>query len=386
MERLEIEQHRGRERVVIKFGSSSLTTKAGTIDHYKIRTYVDQIAQLKINGYDPVIVSSGAVAAGYTQIGYRKRPKILVQRQAAAAVGQALLMQVYQELFSKHGIVVSQLLLTRMDLSDHDRCHNAFNTLEELLKQGVVPIINENDSVSIHEIKLQFGDNDILSAYVANLVKASHLLMMTDMNGLYTADPRKNPQAEKLEKVDVISKDIVKLAGGVGSDVGTGGMRSKIEAARVAVFGGIHVFVGMLTEQSNIEEILIGNGDGTYFTPSSSSLSVKKQWLSFHSFVRGQVKVDAGAEKAILYDGKSLLPAGIKDVHGEFHAGDVVEVLNPNEEVIGRGISNYDDWQIQAVKGLSSDEVLKRIQVKKIEVIHRDQWVSNIDKGAKLDE
>lgn len=372
------------QRVVIKFGSSSLTAEDGSLDKQKVADYVHQIAALKQKGYAPVIVSSGAVAAGYSQIGYKKRPKLLTQKQAAAAVGQALLMQVYQELFTEHQVVVAQLLLTRMDLTDRVRCHNAFNTLEELLKQGVIPIINENDSVSINELK--FGDNDSLSSFVANLVKASNLIIITDMNGLYTADPRKNPDAKRLHKVETISEDIIKLAGGAGSNVGTGGMRTKIEAARVALFGGISVYIGKITPSSTLVHILQGQGDGTYFLHSGTPLSVKKQWLGFHSLIHGELYIDDGAEKALVEQGKSLLPAGVSDVRGEFHVGDVVEVKNLHGTSLGRGLCNYNHWQLKAVVGLNSEEVLKRVQVDKIEVIHRDEWVSNFTFGVTSHE
>jgi len=363
-----------KKRVVIKFGSSSLTTPDGQIDLKRISFYVQNIYGLVQEGYIPVIVSSGAVAAGYSRVGYKKRPVILSQKQAAAAVGQGLLMQIYNEQFSKFGLVVSQLLLTRLDLTDRIRCHNAFNTLEELLQHGVVPIINENDSVSVNELK--FGDNDLLSSYVANLVKAQNLLIVTDTNGLYTDDPRKNPDATRIDTVDSISDEILGLAGGAGSSVGTGGMRTKVEAARVALFGGISVYVGQLHAQSTLLDMLHEKGDGTYFRPSSSPLSMKKQWLGLHSLVRGEITIDEGAAQALLKQGKSLLPAGVVEVNGEFHQGDVVEVKNQEGHALGRGISNYNDWQIRAVKGLNSQEVQKRTEVDKLEVIHRDEWVS----------
>ncbi|WP_025028774.1 glutamate 5-kinase [Caldalkalibacillus mannanilyticus] len=363
-----------RKRVVIKFGSSSLTTEDGQIDHQRIAFYVDNIHEMIKAGYTPVIVSSGAVAAGYSQMGYKKRPTILAQKQAAAAVGQGILMQIYNEIFAKYDLVVSQLLLTRMDLTDRERCHNAYNTLEELLQHGVIPIINENDSVSVNELK--FGDNDLLSSYVANLVKASHLFIVTDMNGLYTDDPRKNPNAKRIDIVETISNEIVEIAGGAGSSVGTGGMKTKVEAARVGLFGGISVYIGKLTPESRIIDMMKGTGDGTYFLPSASPLSMKKQWLGLHSMVRGEIMIDAGASQALIHQGKSLLPAGVLDVQGEFHQGDVVEVKDEKGRTLGRGISNYNAWQIRAVKGLSSQEVAERTEVDKIEVIHRDEWVA----------
>ncbi len=364
------------ERIVVKIGSSSLTSQEGGLNRKAISYFASELASLHRDGYQVILVTSGAVAAGFKRIGYASRPKLVHEKQAAAAVGQALLMQAYQEAFGTHGIVAAQILLTRFDFSNRLRIQNASMAIEELLKQNVIPIINENDTVTVEGLK--FGDNDNLSALVANLVKAKRLLILTDMDGLYTEDPRKNPNAERIDRVTAISEQIMAIAGGSGSSVGTGGMRSKIEAARVAMRGGVPAFIGRALEPGDIVSAAAGTGRGTYFDTSLHNLSMKKQWLGFHSVPSGTITVDAGAEVALRSGGKSLLPAGIRAAEGEFNPGDVVEVINERRVVIGRGVVNYAAWQVQAAAGLTTDEVKKRVDVARIEVIHRDEWITLI--------
>lgn len=361
-------------RIVIKIGSSSLTSAEGGLNRQKVRFFADELARLQQSGHQVLLVTSGAVAAGFTTIGYAKRPKALHEKQASAAVGQALLMQAYNEAFAQSGVAVAQILLTRTDFSSRQRGHNALNTIEELLQHGIVPVINENDTVSVAELK--FSENDTLSALVANLVKAQKLVIITDMDGLYTDDPRKNPEAVRIGQVEHIGQEIFDYAGGAGSSVGTGGMRSKLEAARIATRGGVPVFIGQVTEPGDLASAVQGAGKGTYFTTSMNNLPMKKQWVGFLSVPHGTVTVDAGAEKALSLGGKSLLPAGVTGVSGDFHPGDVVEVANPEGGVVGRGVINYESWQLKAVAGLSTDEVQKRVDVSRIEVIHRDEWVT----------
>lgn len=362
------------QRIVIKIGSSSLTSEAGGLNAEKICFFAKELAALHQQGSPLLLVTSGAVAAGFTHIGYKSRPRLTHEKQAAASVGQALLMQAYNSAFQQYGIKVAQILLTRSDFSNRRRVHNAMMTIEELLKQGIIPIINENDTVSVDELK--FGDNDTLSALVANLVKAGQLIILTDMDGLYSDDPRKNVDAYRIERVDQISEEIFQIAGGSGSAVGTGGMRSKIEAARIATRGGIPVFVGQVIEDGDLALAITEQGKGTYFGTTLQTLSVKKQWVGFHSIPQGAIQVDPGAETALLSGGKSLLPAGITDVKGDFHPGDVIEVTNNEQQIIGRGVTNYATWQLQAALGLSSEEVRKRIDIQRIEVIHRDEWIT----------
>lgn len=364
------------ERIVVKIGSSSLTSEEGGLNRESISFFAAELASRHLQGDAVMLVTSGAVAAGFRQIGYAAKPKIVHEKQAAAAVGQALLMQAYQEAFSRYGIVAAQILLTRADFSNRRRIQNALLTIEELLKQRIIPIINENDTVATDELVLKFGDNDNLSALVAAMTKAAKLVIITDMDGLYTEDPRKNPQATKIDRVDQISEDILKLAGGAGSSVGTGGMRSKIEAARVAMRGGVGAFIGKVQQEGDLARAVEGRGRGTYFDTTLHSLPMKKQWLGFHSMPQGRITVDDGAVSALLIGGKSLLPAGVTDSDGDFHPGDVVEVVNGQNEVLGRGVVNYAAWQLQAAAGLGSEEVTRRVDVSRIEVIHRDEWIT----------
>jgi glutamate 5-kinase len=363
-----------QQRIVVKIGSSSLTSDEGGLHRAKIEYFAAELASLLQHGEQVLLVTSGAVAAGFRRIGYKARPKLLHEKQAAASVGQALLMQAYQEAFARHDRQVAQILLTRFDFSSRKRGHNAQSTIDELLTRGVVPIINENDTVSIDELK--FGDNDTLSALVANLVKAQRLVILTDTDGLYTDNPKNNPEATRIDRVDAITDELLRIAGGAGSAVGTGGMRSKLEAARIAMRGGVPAFVGRALEPGDLLLAVNGNGKGTYFETTAVGLSMKKQWVGFHSLPQGKIFVDRGAETALLSGGKSLLPVGIRDLEGDFHPGDVVEVLNVDRQPIGRGVVNYASWQLKAVAGLSTDEVQRRIEVPRIEVIHRDEWVA----------
>lgn len=364
------------QTIVVKIGSSSLTSDEGGLNRSKIVFFAAELARLHGQGFQLLLVTSGAVAAGFREIGYTARPKNVHEKQASAAVGQALLMQAYNEAFAAHGIGVGQILLTRSDFSNRKRIHNATMTIEELLKHRILPIINENDTVAVDELNLKFGDNDALSALVANLVKAKQLIIITDTDGLYTEDPRKNADAKRIERVLEINEEMIRIAGGSGSSVGTGGMRSKIEAARIAMRGGVPVFVGRVLEDGDLELAASNTGKGTYFDTSQHNLPMKKQWLGFHSMPLGHIMVDAGAEIALVDGGRSLLPAGVTEVEGDFHPGDVVEVINNQRQIIGRGVVNYTIWQLKAVAGLSTEEVQKRIEVPRIEVIHRDEWIT----------
>lgn len=360
--------------IVVKIGSSSLTSGEGGLNRDKINFFVEELANLQRAGHQVLFVTSGAVAAGFTKIGYKSKPKALHEKQAAAAVGQALLMQAYNEAFHKYGIGVAQILLTRADFSNRQRIQNALKTIEELLAHQIIPIINENDTVAVEELK--FSENDNLSALVANLMKAQKLIIITDMDGLYTEDPRKNANAKRIDHVEQISEDLYQMAGESGTAVGTGGMRSKLEAARIATRGGISVFIGRVTESGDLASAVADIGKGTYFAAGLQSLSMKKQWVGYHSLPQGTVYVDDGAEIALVSGGRSLLPAGITEIIGEFHPGDVIEVRNMQQKIIGRGVVNYASWQLQAVSGLSSEEVQKRVEVQRIEVIHRDEWMT----------
>ncbi|GAB2691952.1 glutamate 5-kinase [Paenibacillus thermoaerophilus] len=369
------------QRLVVKIGSSSLTSSEGGLNRDRISFYAGELARLMDTGAQVLLVTSGAVAAGFRAIGYASRPKALAQKQAAAAVGQGLLMQCYNEALAGYSKVGAQILLTRYDFTSRKRMGNAQMAIEELLAHGVLPIINENDTVSVDELK--FGDNDTLSALVANLVKADRLIIITDTDGLYTDDPRRNPDARKIPRVGAITGELLQIAGGAGSAVGTGGMRSKIEAARIGMRGGVQVFVGRVEEPGDLLAAVNGSGKGTYFDTEAHTLPVKKQWIGYHSVPKGRITVDDGAVRALTAGGKSLLPAGVVSAEGEFHPGDVVEVVDAEGRVIGRGVTNYAAWQLVAAAGLGTDDVRNRFEVARIEVIHRDEWMTLADAPAE---
>jgi glutamate 5-kinase len=357
-----------RKRIVVKIGSSSLTNEKGAIDQEKLNDHVQALAALRQEGHEVLLVSSGAVAAGFTCLGYPSRPVTLKGKQAAAAVGQSLLIQSYIDKFSAFELVPAQILLTRTDFSNRERYRNAYFTIMELLERRILPIINENDTVSVEE--LTFGDNDMLSALVSGLIHADQLIILTDINGLYDADPRANPLAKKMDILENITDEMVSFAEGAGSKVGTGGMRSKLLAARMALSLGVPVFIGHGKGAGKLMDILAGNGDGTYIQNSTlTSINTGRQWIAFHSEVSGEIYVDKGAEEAILFRGSSLLPAGIFKVSGHFQKGDVVEVYG-SDGLLGKGEVSYSSDELRNVIGKSSQSELPLL-----EVIHRNKWV-----------
>jgi glutamate 5-kinase len=364
-----------KQRIVVKIGSSSLTNTQGGLSKNKIAEHVAALSKLKKEGNEVILISSGAVAAGFSVLGYQTRPVTIAGKQAAAAVGQGLLMQSYFEEFQKEGIVSAQLLLTRNDFSQQEQYNNAYSTLSELLKRGVIPIINENDSVAVDE--LTFGDNDMLSALVSGLIHADMLIILTDINGLYDGNPRRDPNAKKYNFLPEVTEDVLEVAGGSGSKVGTGGMRSKLEAAKTALSVGVKVFIGKGEGTDKLIDIVTGKGDGTYIGYNlGTSLKSKKQWIGIHSHIAGRIDIDSGAEHAVIHQGKSLLPAGVKKVDGSFTRGDVVEVWNEKGELIGKGQINYTVDELSKIKGLSSKEANIVNMHNRIEVIHRDNWVT----------
>lgn len=359
-----------KKRIVVKIGSSSLTNDKGAIDKQKLDDHVQALAALRNANHEVVLVSSGAVAAGFAKLGYSSRPVTLKGKQAAAAVGQSLLIQTYIEEFNKYQITSAQLLLTRGDFSNQERYRNAYATINELLERGILPIINENDTVSVEE--LTFGDNDMLSALVSGFVHADQLIILTDINGIYSGNPRTNPTAVKYDVLDSITDEMIGVADTNGSKVGTGGMKSKLMAAETATSLGIPVFIGYGVGNDKLLKVLEGAGDGTYISSHpNASINTRRQWIALHSESMGKIYVDDGAEKAILYRGSSLLSPGVSNVQGTFRQGDVVKVYGGNE-LLGKG-------QVSC----TSEELKKLIDKKmdntsSIEVIHRDGWV-----GAK---
>ncbi|TDL92866.1 glutamate 5-kinase [Vibrio vulnificus] len=358
-----------KKRIVVKIGSSSLTNTQGEIDQNKFSDHIQAVAALRKAGHEVVLVSSGAVATGFRKLGYPTRPVTLKGKQAAAAVGQSLLIQSYMEQLGNFGIVPAQILLTRKDFSKKDRYKNAYATLMELLERGILPIINENDTVSVEE--LTFGDNDMLSALVSGLVHATNLIILTDINGLYDSNPQKNPGAKRFGKLSEVTADLLQMAEGAGSNVGTGGMKSKLIAAQTALSLGVKVFIGSGLGSDKLLTILKGNGDGTYIGNEDMTMVTKnKQWISLHSQVSGKIFVDEGAERALVSNGSSLLPAGIYEIKGAFNKGDVVEVFGANG-LLGRGEVLYSDEELKQAMGKRTSELV----ITSIEVIHRDKWV-----------
>ncbi|KGR77466.1 glutamate 5-kinase [Ureibacillus sinduriensis] len=356
-----------KKRIVVKIGSSSLTNSKGEIDHDKLFDHISALAVLKQDGHDVLLVSSGAVAAGFRKLGYPSRPVTLKGKQAAAAVGQSLLIQYYSELFSQHQITTAQILLTRTDFSKKDRYRNAYATFSELLERGILPIINENDTVSVSE--LTFGDNDMLSALVSGLIHADHLIILTDINGLYDQNPE-NPNAKQIQKLSTITDEWLKLASSSSSKFGTGGMQSKLLAARTALKAGVKIFIGNGEGEKKLTDILEGLGDGTYIGNNQyPPLPTPKQWISFTE-VSGKLYIDKGAAEAILLNGKSLLPAGVYKFEGIFFKGDVVEVYC-HKELVGRGEVRYSSDELALALGKRTNE----IAASSVEVIHRDKWV-----------
>ncbi|MFD2618551.1 glutamate 5-kinase [Terrilactibacillus laevilacticus] len=366
-----------KKRIVVKIGSSSLTNSQGEVSDFKLKDHTDAISRLKQNGHDVIIVSSGAVASGYSGLGYPARPVTIAGKQAAAAVGQVRLLNAYATQFLKHDLVCAQLLLTRQDFQKREQMTHAYSALSELLKRNVIPIINENDSVSLEE--LTFGDNDMLSALVSGLVHADLLIILTDINGLYDDNPHHNPNAKRYNFLPDITNELLGFAKSTSrSKVGTGGMKSKLLAAQTALSLGVRTFIGTGEGANKCLQILQGHGDGTYIGDENlkPSLKVPEQWIALHSPVSGNIEIDDGAVKALLEQGKSLLPAGIKHINGHFSAGEVIQLLDRNNHVLGKGQVNYSSDTLRAMKQLSNQDSLEFIPKQHPEVIHRDNWVS----------
>jgi len=360
-----------KRRIVVKVGSSSLASPHGGCDPMKMSRLVASLAQLKASGHDVALVSSGAVASGYKPLGYQQRPRSLAARQASAAVGQSLLMQAYAEQFRSYGLPVAQVLLTRDDFSNRERYRHAFQTLSLLLGKQVIPVINENDTVSVAE--LTFGDNDMLGALVAGLIHADLYIVLTDTNGLYDKDPRKHRDARPIPHLETVTAEVTSLAGSP-SALGTGGMRSKLLAAETALRLGIPCYIGKLSSDRDLLQIVSGAGSGTYVGRYGIHLRrqcvpVRKQWIALHSPASGTIRVDSGAAEAILARQRSLLIAGVREVLGSFSRGDVVEV-QCGRQLIGRGISKYDANELRSLLQTNRQPHRSRI------VIHRDHWAA----------
>jgi glutamate 5-kinase len=361
-------------RVVVKVGSSLVTNEGKGLDREAIMRWGAEIAALRQMGKEIILVSSGAIAEGMKRLGWATRPKQMHQLQAAAAVGQMGLAQMYETCFAQHGLKTAQVLLTHEDLSDRTRYLNARTTLVTLLELGVVPIINENDTVVTDEIK--FGDNDTLGALVSNLVDADCLIILTDQTGLYTADPRKDPQAKLLSNVVAGDAYLEEIAGGAGSLLGKGGMITKVLAAKRAATAGTDTIVASGREPNLLQRLANGELIGTQFSAPAQRLAARKQWMVDHLQLRGQVRLDEGAKRALLNEGKSLLPIGVVEVIGEFERGEVVGVLDVDGTEVARGLINYSSSDARRIMRKASNQIEAVLGfIQEPELVHRSNLV-----------
>ncbi len=362
------------KRLVVKVGSSLVTNQGQGLDHAALARWAAQIAQLRRMGREVVLVSSGAIAEGMQRLGWKKRPRAVHDLQAAAAVGQMGLVQVYETCFREHGLLTSQILLTHDDLSDRKRYLNARSTLRTLLALGVIPVINENDTVAIDEIR--FGDNDTLGALVTNLIEADALIILTDQAGLYSADPRLDPGATLVSRAQAADPSLEKMAGGAGSQIGLGGMLTKVLAAQRAARSGAHTAIASGHEPDVLVRLAQGENIGTLLEAYAATLAARKQWLADHLQVRGSLTLDAGAAKALTVDGKSLLPIGVYDLSGEFERGEAVSCRDETGREIARGLVNYNAAETRRILRTPSSEIEAKLgYIDETELIHRDNLV-----------
>ena len=361
--------------LVVKVGSTLVTNEGQGLDTIAIAHWADQIARLKIMGKQVVLVSSGAIAEGLQRLGWKTRPHALHELQAAAAVGQMGLVQVYETCFRKHDLHTAQILLTHEDLADRKRYLNARSTLRTLLALNVIPIINENDTVVTDEIK--FGDNDTLAALVTNLIEADALVIMTDQKGLYSSDPRQDPQAQLIPEAKAGDPVLEKIAGGAGSALGRGGMLTKVLAAKRAGRSGAHTIIAWGREPNVLVRLAQGECIGTQLiADETNKITARKKWLADHLQVRGKLVLDAGAVRALQFDGKSLLPIGVQEVSGEFERGEVVTCVDTNGKEVARGLVNYSAQETRKIFGKPSIEIEALLgYVDEPELVHRDSLV-----------
>lgn len=365
------------QTIVVKIGTSSLTQRqTGQLALSTIATLVETLTNLRNQGNQVVLVSSGAVGVGCDRLGITERPRSVTLKQAVAAVGQGRLMRVYDDLFSSLQQPIAQVLLTRGDLVQRSRYLNAYNTFQELLRLGVIPVVNENDTVAVEELK--FGDNDTLSALVASLLEADWLFLLTDVDRLYSADPRSNPDAQPISLVSSIEQlEALQVQTGTsGSQWGTGGMITKIEAARIATSAGVRIVITEGRSPHNIEKILQGEPIGTHFAPQPQPNKARKRWIAHGLIPLGKLYLDLGAVKAVTQAGKSLLAAGIIEVEGEFQASDAVQLCDVEGREIARGIVNYSSSELKRIRGHQSAEIPTILGYSGAEtVVHRDNLV-----------
>jgi glutamate 5-kinase len=358
-------------RIVVKVGSSSLTTAAGGIDPERVRALVESLVGARGRGAEVVLVSSGAIAAGLSPLGLPRRPRDLATQQAAAAVGQGLLVQRYNDEFARHGVIAGQVLLTVDDVTRRSHYRNAYRTFAKLLELGVLPVVNENDTVATTEIR--FGDNDRLAALVAHLVHADLLLLLSDVDGLYDGNPARGGATLLGEVASAADLDGVRVGRTGSAGVGTGGMRTKVDAARIATGAGIPV---VLTSASLASQALSGEPVGTVFHPTGRRRPTRLLWLAHATEGKGQIVLDEGAVRALTERRASLLPAGITSVHGAFAGGDPVDILGPDGVPVARGLVNYDSEELPGLLGRSTRDLARELGSSyEREVVHRDDLV-----------
>lgn len=360
------------KKVVVKIGSSSLTSPMGGLDMDNLMKFTSEISDIWDQGLKIIIVTSGAIAAGIKYLGLNEKPGKFPELQAVAAVGQHDLMRVYSSFFYKMNKKVGQILLSREDTTKREQYLNIKNTIISLLGMNVIPIINENDSVALDEIK--FGDNDTLAALVAGLTEADLLIILSDIDGLYSKNPQVFKNAELISIVRSVDEDIEKIAGGIGSSYGSGGMITKIRAAKICSFSGIPMVIANSRKENILKNILSGADTGTFFVPEESKkIASIKRWIAFGMITKGSIRIDKGAEEAIVRKGKSLLPVGVTEVNGKFIKGDNIAIISSDDRTIAKGITNFTSDEIMMIKGKREDKIMEEFGCSLCcEIIHRD--------------
>lgn len=367
-------RHIRARRVVVKVGTYTLSDAGGRLDREHMRDIVRQIAVLREEGREVVLVSSGAIAAGVELLGLEGRPRDIPSLQAASSVGQGLLLHLYTSLFADHGILVGQVLFTQYDFAHRQQYLNARNTFRRLLEQGVTPLVNENDTVAVEEIR--FGDNDRLAALVAVLTEADLLVMLSDIQGFYTADPKRDAGASLIHEVERVTPAMLKAAGKALEEHASGGMAAKLEAARIATASRIGVVVASGKEPNVLDRVVGGEVIGTHFHPGKRKMRGHKHWIAFGARPCGTIVIDRGAREALIHGGKSLLPAGVVECRGTFEAGDAVEVIDENGRKVAKGLCGLSSAELCEVKGMRTGEAAHRLGEESCEeVIHRDYLV-----------
>jgi len=375
-------EFKNAKRIVVKVGTSTLTHANGQMNLERMERLVRELADLHNRDIEVILVSSGAIGTGANRMGMKKIPKTLPEKQALAAIGQGRLLHMYEKLFADYGKTVAQVLLTREDLDERIRYLNATNTLLAILNMQVIPIINENDTVVVEEIKI--GDNDTLSTMVAGIVNADLLIILSDVNGLYDSDPRSNDDARLQNEVYEVTADMEANAVSRGTTFASGGMLTKLRSASLCMEAGIPMVIANSAEVNVIRRIFAGEELGTVFVPREGKMQARKKWLAFGTVPHGQIVVDNGAANALLNRGKSLLASGVVSVDGDFDRGTVIVVMNAEGQEIARGLANYSAAEVRQIAGHKSADIEKILGAKDYdEVIHRDNlWVKTINSGG----